>query len=198
MRHIIVKDTMKNKLTFPAIATLETKDLILRAICPDDAEAYFALCSDLEVMKTWGTEPHQSIEDTRKLIAFLEEAHASEVMIRWAITVKGSDRLVGDVGFWRFVKERSRAEVGAKLAKVYWSGGFMTQALGAVVQFGFEQMNLHSVEANVDPVNRGALRLVEKVGFVQEGLIREHSYDGFAGKFVDTALFSILSPRRPV
>lgn len=177
---------------FPPDRVIETRNLRLRPILASDLDAYYALCSDALVMRTWGTPVHASPEETRRLIAFLDDAFRSGTMVRWAITEKGSDTLIGDVGYWRFVKERYRAECGAKLARAYWSHGYMTQALAGIIAFGFERMGLHSVEANVDPTNGAALKLVEKVGFVREGLLREHSYDPTTGRFTDTALFSAI------
>lgn len=175
---------------FPKLETLETPDLILREIRPEDADAYFELCSDPKVMGTWGMPVHKDKIETLKLIEHLQQALREERMIRWAITPKGSDRLIGDVGFWRFVRERSRAETGAKLSRDFWSGGLMTQALAAVVDFGFSKMELNTIEANVDPGNPGAVRLVEKVGFVKEGLLREHSWDTNQQKYSDTLLYT--------
>lgn len=183
------------KIRFPPIRPLYTRDLVLREFQDDDAEAYFAICSDPEVMRTWGTPVHRSIDETRKLIAFLRGAHAGETMLRWAMVHKQEGVLIGDVGYWRFVKERARAEIGMKLARAYWSRGFMTQALTAAIRFGFEEMGLHSVEANVDPTNGGGVRTMEKAGFVQEGLVREHTWIEASGVFVDTALFSVVQGR---
>ena len=180
---------------FPEERNIETPRLLLRPLREADLEAYFAICSDPEVMRTWGTKPHASLEDTRQLLAFLDESYRLGLSARWGVEEKATGRLVGDVGFWRFVKERFRAEVGAKLARDCWSRGYMTEALVAVVGFGLEAMGLHSVEANVDPGNPGAIRLVEKAGFEREGLLREHSYDWETGRFVDTALFSAVRTR---
>ena len=66
----------------------------------------------------------------------------------------------------------------------------MTQALKGVIDFGFRQMDLNTVEANVDPHNPGAIRLVEKVGFVHEGTLREHSWDIENNRFADTLLYT--------
>jgi len=175
---------------FQRLEKIETPDLVLREIRLEDAQAYFALCSDPIVMKTFGLPVHVDQAETERLIQFLNQALQEEKMIRWGISLKGEDRLIGDVGFWRFVKERSRAEVGAKLAREYWSGGLMTQALAGVVDFGLTRMELNTVEANVDPNNPGAVRLVEKVGFVQEGLLREHSWDIEQRKYTDSLLFT--------
>lgn len=188
--------TVARELNFPDIPRIATPRLVLREITEADLDSYNALCSDPEVMKTWGTPPHLTKNETLSLIRYLKKAHEERMMFRWGIALKGKEEtLVGDVGFWRFVKERYRAEAGAKLAKPLWSGGYMTEALAACVEFGFLGMGLHSVEANVDPSNTGAIRLVQKVGFVQEGMLREHSYDCFTDSFIDTALFSVTAGR---
>jgi len=175
---------------FPPLEKLETADLTLREITLADTDAYFALCSDATVMKTFGLPAHTDRGQTEKLIAYLQQAWKEEKMIRWGISLKGKGTLIGDIGYWRFVKERSRGEVGAKLAKEYWSGGLMTQALSAVVEYGLTAMDLNTVESNVDPENLGAVRLVEKVGFVKEGTLREHSWDIVKNKFTDTFLYT--------
>lgn len=171
---------------------LETPQLRLRQFSLEDANDYYALYTDERVLKTWGTQPHRSIEETRALISHLHTQFLNSTAIRWAIEIKTTGKFAGDVGFWRVVPERSRAEAGAKLGAEYWSAGLMTEALSAIIQCGFETLGLHSVEANVDPTNLGALRLVEKVGFVKEGYIREHTYSPYEKRFLDTALFSVV------
>lgn len=156
--------------SFPkAIPVLETKQLRLREITERDLEAYYALYTDERVLRMWGTMRHQSPEDTRKLIAYLGNQFETGTGIRWGLELKSDGKFVGDVGFWRIVPERKRAEAGAKLSADHWSGGLMSEALTAIIQCAFETLGMHSVEANIDPSNKGALRMVEKVGFVKEG-----------------------------
>ena len=68
--------------------------------------------------------------------------------------------------------------------------GIMPEAVGAIVRFGFEHMGLHSVEAQIEPNNQGSRRVLEKLGFVQEGYFRQNYF--FDGEFTDTAVFSLL------
>jgi ribosomal-protein-alanine N-acetyltransferase len=68
----------------------------------------------------------------------------------------------------------------------------MTEAIGAVLGFGFTTMGLHSVEAQIHPENTGSRRVLEKLGFVQEGYFRENFYEPADGSFTDTAVFSLL------
>ena len=71
--------------------------------------------------------------------------------------------------------------------------GVMTEALGAMLDFGFTRMGLHSVEAQIHPANSGSRRVLEKLGFVQEGYFRENFLDPVEARFTDTAVFSLLS-----
>jgi ribosomal-protein-alanine N-acetyltransferase len=89
--------------------------------------------------------------------------------------------------------EHSRAEIGYELAPEWWGRGAMTEALGAALRFGFTSMGLHSVEAHIHPDNTGSQRVLEKLGFVQEGYFRENYNDLVEGRFTDTAVFSLLS-----
>ena len=171
---------------------IRTADLLLRPIQSNDLDAYFALYSDPDVMRGWGTHPHKDREETRALIEYLQDQGQKGDMVRWAITDKNDPSLLlGDVGFWRFVKVRHRGEVGAKLAKSCWKKGWMTQALSAVIEYGFAELGLHSVEGNVDPNNSKSQGLVDKIGFTKVGLVPEHSFDPFENKFQDSLLYSI-------
>lgn len=68
----------------------------------------------------------------------------------------------------------------------------MPEAAGAMLRFGFEVMGLYSVEATIDPENHGSRRVLEKLGFVQEGYFRESFYEPHTGRFTDSAVFSLL------
>lgn len=179
------------------IPTLETPQLIIRKFNDTtDIEELFSLCSIVEVMRTWGTPPHQSRNDTLALVHFLRDAANSGKMLRWAMVDKQSSKLIGDVGFWRFVPERKRAEVGVKIFPQNSSKGISTEALAKVVDYGFERLGLNSIEANIILANTAASRMVEKIGFKREGLIRENSICPITGEYMDTYLYSILKKDR--
>lgn len=99
--------------------------------------------------------------------------------------------MIGSGGIWRIQKDHLRGEIGYELSKEFWGNGIMTEALKEIVKFGFEKMNLHSIEANLDPENTGSVRLLEKLGFIREGYFAESYY--FNGKFTDTGTYSLLN-----
>ncbi|MGE0526338.1 MAG: GNAT family N-acetyltransferase, partial [Bdellovibrionales bacterium] len=142
------------RITFPqVIPTLNSERLVLKPITDADADAYFSICSNPVVMRPWGTKCHESMDETRDLIQYLEQEFKHHRMIRWGVFEGGGSTLIGDVGFWRFVFPRARAEIGAKLDPHVWNRGYMTEAMITVLDFGFRGMNLNSIEGNVDPEN---------------------------------------------
>ena len=102
------------------------------------------------------------------------------------------DGLIGYVGFWKWVREHFRAEVGFALLPAYWCKGIMYEALDAIIKFGFEKMNLHRIEADVNPGNIPSIKLLEKLNFKQEAYYKENIF--FNGKFCDSAIYSLLRP----
>ncbi|WP_129677598.1 GNAT family N-acetyltransferase [Candidatus Chloroploca sp. Khr17] len=175
--------------TFPV---LHTERLFLRAPEPDDAAAMFPIMADPEVMRYFGAPPMALPDEALQRIAGIREAFAAQEGVRWAITLREDETLLGTCGFWRLIKPHFRAEVGYELGRTWWGRGLMTEALGAVLRFGFTQMGLHSVEAMIDPPNVASRRVLEKLGFVQEAYFRENYYDPTSGRFGDSAVFSLL------
>lgn len=175
--------------TFPV---LETERLTLRAPTLDDTAALFRIRSDPEVMRYFGSPPISTREMAALHIENFQAAFQEQRGIRWVITRRGSAQMLGSCGFWRLVKEHYRAEIGYDLAPEYWGMGVMTEAVGAILGFGFGPMGLHSVEAQIDPDNSASRRVLEKLGFVQEGYFHENYYVAARAAFGDTAVFSLL------
>ena len=175
--------------TFP---TLETERVYLRAISYDDVDTIFAIRSDARVMRYFGQLPmsthEQAIEHVRRIQTSFQEQDG----IRWAIASRQDGQFLGSAGFWRILKDHERAEIGYELAPQAWGQGIMVEALQAILDFGFSHMGLHSVEANIHPENRASRRVLEKLGFVQEGYFREAFLDPLEKCFTDTAVFSLL------
>ncbi|HZH36984.1 MAG TPA: GNAT family protein, partial [Flavisolibacter sp.] len=92
--------------------------------------------------------------------------------------------------YWRLEKENYRAEIGYMLEPRLHGQGFMYEAIQAVLHYGFEQLGLHSVEAQIDPRNGASAALLKKAGFIQEGYFRENYF--LRDRFADTAVYSLL------
>jgi [ribosomal protein S5]-alanine N-acetyltransferase len=177
---------------FAAFPILETPRLTLRAVEPGDAEALFRIMSDPQVMRYFGRPPMLTPPEAIEQVQALAVAFREHSGIRWGITWRDTGQFIGSCGFWRIVKPHFRAEIGYELASECWGRGVMTEAVSAALNFGFTQMRLHSVEAQIHPDNVGSRRVLEKLGFVQEGYFRENYYEPQVQQFTDTAVFSML------
>jgi len=177
---------------FDPFPTLTTPRLTLREMTLDDAEDHFRIRAHPEVMKYGASLPDTKVDEAIQRINVVREHLRAGTGIRWAITDRASGAFLGSGGFWRWDKRHFRAEIGYELAYEHWGKGIMTEALRAMLPFGFEVMQLHSVEASIEPNNKGSARVLEKVGFRQEGYYRENFY--LNGVFSDTAVFSLLKP----
>jgi ribosomal-protein-alanine N-acetyltransferase len=172
--------------TFPA---LETPRLVLRELRPDDAAAAFAFYADPDVVRYYDS-PLARVEQARQEIAHHRRRFETGEAIRWGIVVKGEGRVAGTCGYLARDTACRHAMLSYVLARRHWNKGLMTEALGAVVRFGFERYGLHRIEAQVAVPNRASLRVLQKLGFRQEGLLRERFF--VDGRFHDEAMLSLL------
>jgi ribosomal-protein-alanine N-acetyltransferase len=173
--------------TFPI---LETERLILRDFSYSDTHDLFIIRSNPKVMEFMDSPTHQTIGDSNEMIDIMLDSFLSETGINWAIENKFNGKMIGYIGYWRMMPEHVRAELGYALKTNVWGKGYMKEALWAVLQFGFEQLTLHSIEANVNPANLASARLLKSLGFQKEGHLKENYF--FDGRFVDSDIYSLL------
>lgn len=174
--------------TFPEI---ETSRLLLRKMILSDGPQIFTLQSNQAVMQYIDRELVLSVPAAEIFINRINDSLKANEGITWAITQKDEPQLlIGTIGFWRLIKEHYRAEVGYMLDPDQQNKGIMKEALLSVVDFGFNKLELHSIEAHINPANKASQKLLLATGFVQEAYFTENFY--FNGTFRDTAIFSRL------
>jgi len=181
------------ELDLSVFPVLETERLMLRQPRPTDAPALHALRSDPRTMEHIGRPRSTSLADAGERIRLAEADRANNAGISWFLTLKGDDTAVGTIGYYRLQLEHHCGEVGYLLAPDLWGKGLMGEALEAVVQQGFERLRFHRIEAVTDPRNQRSRRLLERHGFVLEGLLKENYLHD--GHFLDSAVYSRLAPR---
>jgi ribosomal-protein-alanine N-acetyltransferase len=179
-------------VAFAAFPVLETERFLLRPPTLDDVADMFRVMSDPQVTRYFGALPMTTLAQAQERVEAIEKAFQEQSGVRWVIADRANGQLIGTCGFWRLIKAHDRAEIGYELAPDWWGRGVMTEAVGAMLQFGFTHMGLHTVEAQIHPANTGSRRVLEKLGFVQEGYFRENFYDPIEAQFTDTAVFSLL------
>jgi ribosomal-protein-alanine N-acetyltransferase len=181
------------QLQFRPFHIITTKRLVLREVTFDDAEDIFALRSSKEAMRYIGKPIATSIEDATEHIQKFVDALDNNEGITWGITLADNNKVIGTIGFWRIAKEHYRAEIGYMLHPDHWNKGIVTEAAEAVLNYGFDELRFHTVEAYLTPENTGSARLLEKSGFKKAGHLKENYY--FEGIFSDTAVYSKLNPK---
>ncbi len=150
---------------FTRIPQLSTRHLLLRSLEEGDAHAVFRLRSDPSVMRFIPKPLNTRVEQSLRMIQDFRQAAAQGDSIMWGILVKGSPNVVGYIGFWRLVKEEDRAEIGYALHPDLWGQGLMTEALQATLEFGFRDLGLRVVEAQVTPDNTASVHVLNSNGF---------------------------------
>lgn len=171
---------------------LRTARFVLRQLRDPDAPALLVHRSDARMMRYLDREPDHSLDQITAWLASIRQTTADNLGVTWGIVRPADDGLLGTIGLWRMMPEHHRAEIGYGLHPDHWGQGVMSEAMTVVLRFGFRQLGLHSVEANVNPANEASRRLLEKHGFVREAYFRQNWF--FRGQFVDSAVYSVLTP----
>ena len=179
------------KINFNPFPLITTERLLLRQVNNNDVDEIFFLRSNERVMKFLDRTPAKTINDASDFIQKITEQEKNNEAITWAITIKGETKLIGTICFWKILKEHYRAEIGYQLHPEHWGKGIMQEAITEVLNYGFKIMNLHSIEANVNPGNKASIRLLEKNNFTREAYFKENYF--YDEKFLDTAIYSLLA-----
>jgi RimJ/RimL family protein N-acetyltransferase len=169
---------------------LTTPRLVLRALTQQDEPAIFAMYSNPAVMRYWSKPPMLAPSEALAFINNNNRWFAAREGLTWAITRQTDDVLVGMATLFNLNDQNRRAEIGYSLNRESWGQGYMTEALTAVVAYAFGPLDLMRLEADIDPRNTASRKTLERLGFVQEGLLRDRWI--VAGEISDSALFGLL------
>ena len=163
--------------TFP---TLTTPRLVLRQSLPGDAADLFSYLSDPEVQKYDSDPPLRELAEAVAAIEDSQKRFATKGGIMWSLALKDENRVIGGIGFYFWDRSYYKADLGYTVARPYWRRGIASEALGAVLRFGFETMRLHRVNVDTRMDNLASVALMKKLAFRHEGVRREciRSADG--------------------
>ncbi len=178
---------------FSEIPPLETARLRLRRIHTSDCVDWLAVFNSPGVVN-WLTDFEGSPrrEVIQGFIDWAGAIFAAQTGIRWALTRKPDDRLIGTCGFHLYEPKHRYAEIGYELHADYWRRGLMSEALAAVMRFCFDRLRLHRLEADTTEGNAASAALLQKLGFSLDGVLRERVF--WRGGHHNLWLFSLLEP----
>lgn len=176
---------------FNRFPTLETPRLTLRRLDVDDALALFEVYGDPEAMRYYDMPIATRVAETHEILRRNRIRYEQGRVARWGIVLREAGRLIGTIGFVGIYSQKHAAAIGYDLARQWWNQGYMTEAVGCVVDFGFDEIGFNRIEAMVMPGNTGSMRVLRKNGFVEEGVLRDYLY--FRDDFQTVHMFSQLA-----
>lgn len=182
------------KLPFTEFPKLITERLVLRKIDAEkDLIDFFAIRSNREAMRHI---PRPVATDPSEVLSLINEgntAYESGDMLSLAIALKDSDKFIGAVGFYRIDWDNHRTEIGYILNSEFSGKGYMHEACTALIQFAFEEVGFHSLEAVIEAENTKSINVVENLGFVREAYFKEKGFSN--NKYIDLTVYSLLNPK---
>lgn len=170
--------------------TLETPRLRLRKLSMRDAQDIFDYSQDPQVARYVLWEAQTSLSEARSYIRFMLRKYRLGEPASWGIEWKETGRIIGTIGFMWIQRDNAAAEVGYSLSRAYWNRGIMTEALSALLRYGFRSMNLNRIEAQHETENPASGAVMRKCGMQREGTLRQRLLN--KGRFVDVELYAIL------
>ncbi len=168
---------------------LTTDRLFLRNISPGDADFILKEFSDPAVTRyLFDADPFHSIGEAAGMINWYNDGVLDHN--RWVIIGKETGARLGTCGFHIWDRRNNRVEIGYDLLPEYWGKGYMSEALPVALNFAFNDMEIHRVYATTYVANLRSQKVLERLGFAREGLLKDFFY--FQGKYYDQFLYSLI------
>lgn len=177
-------------LTGEKLPTIEAARVRLRHLEESDTDSLFEIFSDPEAMRFWSWSPFKERAEAAKLLAEIHEFWQQKSLFQWGIALRENDQVIGTTTLFRLDDKSRRAEIGYILNRNFWGKGYINEALTALLDFAFDEMNLHRIEADIEPRNTGSVKTVERLAFKREGLLRERWI--VDGEMQDSVFYGLL------
>jgi ribosomal-protein-alanine N-acetyltransferase len=174
-----------------ALPTLEAPRVRLRWLTAGDVDGLFAIFSDERMMRYWSTPAMKERREAEELLVRIHRQFAEQAGFQWGVERKSDGELIGTCTLFNIHRANMRGEVGYCLQSAHWHQGYMGEALAAMIDHAFGILKLRRLEADVDPKNESSLRILDRMGFRREGLLRERWNVG--GEIQDSVVLGLLA-----
>ena len=169
---------------------LLTPRLILRRMEMNDARDIYEYGRDREVARFVLWDAYTSVSEARAYVRSMQRKYRLGEPASWCIEHRSTGRVIGTIGYMWYQRDHNSAEVGYSLARDMWNQGIMTEALDCVLDYSFEQMQIHRIEAQHEVLNPASGAVMRKCGMEKEGRLRGRLLN--KGKYVDVDLYAGL------
>jgi len=176
---------------FQAPATLETDRLVIRGIKETDMADLLVMNQDDEVLRFLPYAKWLGIDDGMAWLARVRKLEAAGTAVQLVLVDKASGRVIGACVLFKYDEGSSRAELGFAIARECWGKGLMVEALSVLIAHAFQVRGVRRLEAEANPLNTASCRLLARLGFAEEGLMRQRYR--VKGAIYDTKIFGLLS-----
>lgn len=174
---------MNKSYSLPTFPFLTSERLLLRNVLESDSLAILNLRSNDLVIKYIARPKMKTKEEALKFILDRKKDNAENKVYYWGITLKSNEKLIGTICLWNFSEDKKYAEIGYDLLPKYHHKGFMNEALINVLEFGFKEKNITTIEAFTSYKNISSIKLLEKNSFK---LQKERRDEGFPNNRIYT------------
>ena len=171
---------------FPILTTNRFK---LIQITENHLSDLFELFGDTNVVKFYNLKPFENESDGVRLVNLYTHRFNENLGIRWGIAYKNSENVIGTIGFNSYIKNH-RATIGFDLQTKYWNQGIITEVLAKIIDFGFNELEINRIEAEVMQENYASEKVLTKSNFQKEGVLREWMF--WNNTYFDLTMFSLL------
>jgi [ribosomal protein S5]-alanine N-acetyltransferase len=169
---------------------LESERILLRRLSIDDLDDVFEYGSDPGVTPFVIFETHKTKDDSLFFIKFASDEFEKRKSIIWAIELKAENKMIGTIDLRNYNSVHQCGEIGYVIGREYWSKGLVTEAMKAVIHYGFDELQLNRIEAHCEHENTGSWRVMEKCGMKYEGTLREKIF--LKNRLRSMKMYSIL------
>ena len=173
------------------LATLETPRLRLRRMALSDRDDMYEYASRDEVTRYLLWKTHKTSDHTKRYLSYVVGLYKSGGFFDFAIEYKENGKMIGTCGFASLDPANDSGEVGYVLSPDYWGRSIATEALAAMLKFGFCDLELNRIEARYMSGNIASRRVMEKCAMTYEGMQRQKLF--VKGEYRDIGICSILA-----
>lgn len=172
------------------IETLSTDRLILRKLTQEVYDHVFNNYTDQELQSFFGLATQEQLKKEKEKYSKGLSTY-NRTFLHFQLIDKATNKIIGGCGYHTWYIDHARAEIGYDIKdESYKRKGLMSEAVKKIIEYGFNTMNLHRIEALVGPNNTASLKIINSMGFIKEGHLREHYFKN--GNIEDSVVFSLL------
>lgn len=175
---------------FTNLPTLQTDRLILRKLEYSDQKDIFEYAQNPSVSKYLVWYPHKTEIDSLSFLNLVYDCYNHNKPAPWGISLKERNKIIGTAGFISLDKVNHKAELGFALSEDYWNRGLISEACKIIIKFGFQDLKLNRIEARCMVENLASAKVLEKLGFIFEGIMRKQIF--IKEEYWDMKIYSLL------